>query len=158
MIRTLFRQTEIPAPIHAVFDFFSKAENLNRITPPDLQFKILSPLTPVMQKGLLINYQINLQGIPLKWKTEITHWLPPYSFQDTQLKGPYLLWKHLHIFSDKGDCTLMADKVYYRIPGFVFEPLIYHAFVRKKLNLIFDYREKAIQEIFSQKNAVALNS
>ncbi len=158
MIRTLFRQTNIPAPIEEVFAFFSKAENLNLITPPDLQFKIVWPFTPVMYKGLLIDYQIKLQGIPMKWKTEITHWNPPYSFQDTQLKGPYLLWKHLHVFTRNGDSTVMADKVYYRIPGWVLEPIFYKVFIQQKLNRIFDYREKAIQEIFLRNNTALLNS
>lgn len=158
MIRTLFRQTLIPAPIDEVFQFFSKAENLNRITPADLQFNILPPLPLSMNKGVLINYQIKLQGIPMKWKTEITHWSPPYSFQDTQLKGPYLLWKHLHIFKAKGNSTVMTDKVYYRVPGFIFEPLIYRFFVSRKLDLIFDYREKVIREIFSKQNNVAFSN
>lgn len=158
MIRTLFRQTYVPAPIDKVFAFFSKAENLNRITPADLQFKILSPLQPVMQTGLLIDYQIKLRGIPMNWKTEITHWNPPHSFQDSQLKGPYLLWKHLHVFTKKGDSTLMTDKVYYRIPGFIFEPLLYRLFVRHKLNQIFDYREKAIQNIFAKESKDFINN
>lgn len=94
----------------------------------------------------------------MKWKTEITHWNPPYSFQDTQLKGPYLLWKHFHVFKEMGDSTVMTDKVYYRIPGFIFEPIIYRLFVSQKLNLIFDYREKVIREIFSKQSAAAFNN
>lgn len=158
MIRTLFRQTLIPANINDVFAFFGKPENLNRITPPELEFSILSPLAPALYKGTLIDYKIKLNGIPMKWKTEITHWNPPYSFQDTQLKGPYLLWKHLHVFADKGDSTLMTDKVYYRIPGFVFEPAVYRLFVRKRLKKIFDYREQMILELFTKNQNVFINN
>jgi hypothetical protein len=102
-----------------------------------------------MVKGLRIDYRIKIQGIPMKWKTEITHWNPPFSFQDTQQKGPYLICKYLHVFAELGNSTLMTDKVYYRIPGYILEPLIYRFFVRKQLQQIFDYRQAAIQKIFS---------
>ncbi len=94
----------------------------------------------------------------MKWKTEITHWNPPYSFQDTQLKGPYLLWKHLHVFKAMGNSTVMTDKVYYRIPGFIIEPLIYRLFVSRKLNQIFNYREKVIRDIFSKQSIADFNN
>lgn len=158
MIRTLFRQTLINAPINEVFGFFAKAENLNRITPENLQFHILPPLPSLMYKGLFINYKIKLHGIPMKWKTEITHWNPPFAFQDTQVKGPYLLWKHLHVFDSLDDYTLMTDKVYYRIPGMFLEPMINRFFVNHKLQEIFDYREQAIKKIFSDNVQLSVNN
>jgi len=132
-----------------VFDFFCKAENLQKLTPPTLNFKILSELPVEMKKGTLIEYQIKLYGIPVVWKTEITKWNPPFEFEDTQLKGPYKLWRHHHIFKDLGEKTEMTDIVEYNPKGFPLNSLLNKLFVNKEINKIFSYREDRILSIFT---------
>ena len=82
------QETHIPHPLETVFHFFSNAENLNRLTPPHLDFEILTPLPIQMAEGTLIDYQLKIYKIPIKWKTKIIAWEPPYRFIDAQLKGP----------------------------------------------------------------------
>lgn len=141
--------TIIDKPLAEVFDFFSKAENLNMLTPPELSFKIHTPLPINMFKGALIDYQIKLQGIPFSWKTEICEWQPPYLFADKQLKGPYRLWHHTHSFVEVNGKTEMTDKVEYLSPGWILEPIIHALFVKKKVEQIFAYRKKRLDELFS---------
>ncbi len=147
----LERKQIIASPVAAVFDFFADAGNLERITPPELNFKITSPQPIDIKKGALIDYRLKLRGIPITWKTEITQWNPPHDFVDTALKSPYKQWIHLHTFeeSENGE-TIMRDKVRYRLP---LEPLgdLAHWYVKKELKYIFDYRFKVIQEIFQSK-------
>jgi ligand-binding SRPBCC domain-containing protein len=144
----LERRQIIYHPIKEVFDFFADAGNLERITPPELNFQIITPQPIDIKKGTLIEYQLKLRGIPVKWKTEITEWNPPHSFVDTALKSPYKQWIHLHEFSagEIGE-TIMNDRVRYRLP---LEPLgdLAHWYVKKELKYIFDYRYKIIEEIF----------
>ena len=146
--RILKTETTIYRPLEEVFDFFSKAENLNKITPKNLQFKILTPLPIVMRRGTHIDYQLKLFGIPLGWKTEISTWEPPFRFVDTQLKGPYVKWVHEHRFQASGNNTIMTDTIEYLSPGWILEPLIHQLFVKKNVEEIFKYREKACLEIF----------
>lgn len=144
----LERKQLIAAQREKVFEFFADAENLERITPPELKFKITTPSPVDIKKGALIDYQLKLRGFPLIWKTEITLWNPPFEFVDTALKSPYKQWIHMHKFEEDGqNKTIMKDIVRYRLP---FEPLgdIAHFVVRKELNYIFDYRFKVIEEIF----------
>lgn len=145
----LKRETYIKGKINVVFDFFSKAENLDKITPPELGFKIITPLPVEMKKGTLINYKISLNGIPFNWLTEITEWDPPYSFEDSQLKGPYKMWVHRHIFEEENDITKMTDVVKYISPGGIFEFIPHNLIVKKKVEKIFDYRQKIFNELFS---------
>jgi ligand-binding SRPBCC domain-containing protein len=145
----LERKQIINRPIKEVFDFFADAVNLERITPPELNFQITTPQPIDIKKGTLIEYQLKLRGIPVKWKTEITDWNPPHSFVDTALKSPYKQWIHLHSFEEgKNGETIMQDRVRYRLP---FEPLgdLAHWYVKKELKYIFDYRYKVIKEIFN---------
>ena len=147
-LRTITRETKVDKNIDEVFEFFGKAENLNIITPPELNFKITTPQPIVMNKGTLIDYKIKLNGISFKWKTEITLWEPPYRFVDSQIKGPYRVWIHEHVFVSQNDSTVVKDIVSYLPPGWFFEPLINMLIVKKKLEHIFDYRQNKIKAIF----------
>ena len=145
---TFSSETVIERPRNEVFEFFSKAENLERITPPNLGFKIITPLPIEMREGALIDYRISLHGFPMKWRTEITRWDPPFAFEDTQVSGPYKQWIHLHTFEETVDGkTLMKDAVRYRLP---FEPLgdVMGWLIDREVNGIFEFREKTIGEFF----------
>ncbi|MFL5728633.1 MAG: SRPBCC family protein [Cytophagaceae bacterium] len=146
--RTLERTTIIPRPAAEVFDFFCRAENLNKITPPDLSFKIIGPTSIEMKKGALIEYKIRIFGIPFRWQTLISEWNPPHSFTDTQLKGPYVKWVHVHNFREESGKTIMHDKVEYRSKGWILEPVLEAMIVKRKLKKIFDYRQKSCETLF----------
>ncbi len=144
----LEREQIIKRPIKEVFDFFADAGNLERITPPELNFQITTSEPIDIKKGTLIEYQLKLRRIPIRWKTEITQWNPPHDFVDTALKSPYKRWIHLHTFEEgKNGETIMKDRVRYRLP---LEPLgdLAHWYVKKELKYIFDYRYKVIEKIF----------
>ena len=144
----LKREITIDLSRSEVFDFFSKAENLEKITPPDLGFHILTPQPIEMSKGSIIEYRISLSGIPMGWKTLISKWDPPNEFVDEQLSGPYKQWIHRHTFIETGpNTTLIEDEVRYRLP---LEPLgdVAHFFVERQLKYIFNFREKTVSELF----------
>jgi hypothetical protein len=62
----------VPRPIDEVFAFFADAHNLEAITPPWLRFRLRgAPGLPV-RKGTMIDYQLRLHGLPLRWRSEIT--------------------------------------------------------------------------------------
>ena len=145
----LVRKTTIKVTIKEVFDFFSKAENLNHLTPPEVNFKFITQLPIEMKKGAVIDYKIKINGITFNWRTEITKWEPPFYFEDTQTKGPYKLWIHEHKFAELNGNTEMTDTVNYLSPGGIFEFIPHNLIVKKKVESIFDYRKKVLSEIFS---------
>jgi len=147
-MHSLTKTTTINRPIQEVFDFFSKAENLNKITPPDLQFKILSPLPILIKKGALIDYKIKINGIPFIWRTEISEWELNKRFIDRQVKGPYKIWIHEHSFEERNGITYMTDYVQFLSPGWILEPIINKLFIEKKVKGIFEYREKILADLF----------
>lgn len=145
----------IPRPRPEVFAFFSDASNLERITPPWLNFKIKTPLPINMKQGALIEYQIRLKGLPMGWRTLISAWDAPHSFVDQQLKGPYALWHHTHEFFDapaststgKPAGTRMVDTVRYALPLGQLGRVAHWLFVRRDLERIFTYRHQHIEQI-----------
>lgn len=143
--RLLRREQWFPRPLDEVFPFFADAGNLADITPPWLNFRILTPLPIDMRAGALIDYRIRLWGVPVRWRTEITDWEPPLRFVDRQIRGPYRTWIHEHRFSERDGGTAMVDEVRYAAPfGALSEPL----FVRPQVERIFEYRARVMRERF----------
>ena len=130
-----------------LFPFFSDAANLERLTPPLLHFKILTPNLIVMQEGTLIDYSLRVHGVPLRWKTRISVWEPPCRFVDEQLSGPYRQWIHEHRFEEENGGTLCVDSVRYSIWG---GALVNALVVKRDVAKIFAYRNARLSEIFGE--------
>ena len=145
-------QTEFWAPqsIDQVFGFFSDAFNLQELTPPFLNFRVLTPAPIAMQVGTVIDYQIQLHRIPIRWKTLISAWEPQSRFVDEQVRGPYRHWHHEHTFEVRNGGTLIRDVVHYGVPGTGIPggSLIHNWLVKPDLQTIFQYRTARMQARF----------
>jgi ligand-binding SRPBCC domain-containing protein len=143
ILRTSF---SLPRSIDDVFIFFAEAGNLERITPPELNFHILLPKPAAIAAGTLIDYRLRLFFCSFAWRSEITTWEPPHQFVDRQVKGPYRLWIHTHRFREEGGVTVIEDEVRYELPLRPFGEIA-HPLLRLHLERIYRYREKEIREI-----------
>jgi ligand-binding SRPBCC domain-containing protein len=140
------RSAWIPADIARVFHFFTQAENLERLTPAFLHFRILTPTPLTIRAGTTIDYRLSLRGVPITWRSEITQWNPPHCFVDEQRGGPYRRWKHTHLFESQNGGTLVTDRVEYATWG---GALVNALFVAPELRRIFDYRQAALAKYFT---------
>ena len=131
--------------IQNVFDFFSKPENLQEITPKRLGFNIITPGPIEMEKGTVIDYYIKISYIPIRWRTIITNYNPPYKFVDQQIKGPYSFWHHTHTFSKLNGGTLIKDNIKYLVPFGIIGKIINKIWIKRDLENIFDYRKNKIK-------------
>jgi ligand-binding SRPBCC domain-containing protein len=138
----------VPRSRDEVFVFFAEAGNLETLTPTWLRFEVLTPDPIEMRQGTMIDYRIRVHGVPFRWRTEIAEWQPPRYFVDVQLRGPYTLWHHTHIFEERDGGTLCTDQVRYRPRG---GALINWLFVRRDVKRIFRYRQQRMKEIFGSK-------
>jgi hypothetical protein len=135
----------LPRPRAEVFEFFSDAGNLEILTPPWLNFHIITPRPIAMHAGTLIDYRLRIRGVPAKWRTRISAWEPPFRFVDEQLRGPYRRWHHTHTFEERDGGTLCRDRVEYDMFG---GWLINWLLVRRDVETIFAYRRRRLEELF----------
>jgi ligand-binding SRPBCC domain-containing protein len=149
-MRTLFQLEKdlwLPSPLEEVFAFFSQARNLQTITPDWLSFEVLNEGEIPMHVGAEIRYRIRIHGIPVRWKTRISAWEPPFRFVDEQLTGPYRTWIHEHRFAAQDGGTRATDIVRYWPHG---GRLMNWLFVRRDVERIFQYREQELRRIFTR--------
>lgn len=144
------RTTRIAAPLEQVFAFFSTHENLGRITPPAMRFRILESPGAKLYEGARIRYAMRIAGLPVRWTTRITLWRENEAFADLQERGPYRYWLHTHTFRAAGENEVeMHDLVEYDLPLGILGRLVAGRFVRRQLQAIFDYRAMAIRNFFA---------
>lgn len=138
----------INRPRDEVFAFFSEAKNLEEITPKWLSFRIDKMSTPQIQEGTLIDYKLRIKGVPARWRTLISSWVPKKSFVDEQLKGPYKTWHHTHSFEDLQGGTLMTDRIIYRPPMGPIGDIARELMIKHDVQKIFQHRHKVVGEKF----------
>lgn len=153
MIHNLYREQQLSCDIKKAWDFFSSAKNLEKITPKDMNFEVLTKFQQdEIYEGMMIDYHVSpILGIRMDWQTLITHVDYQKSFVDFQNKGPYKLWKHHHEFIENENGVLMKDSVDYELPMGFFGELAHKIFIKKKLEFIFDYRREVLEKMFNKK-------
>lgn len=144
----------VPAPLETVFTFFSRAENLEQITPKWLNFRVIS-LDPAgeIRRGTRIRYALRWRVFPMRWTTEITVWDPPHRFADVQLRGPYRKWEHEHRFVAENGGTRIYDRVTYALPFGALGAIAHKLRVRGDVERIFRYRQDFINQLFPRDKA-----
>jgi len=145
----LIREQWIPQPLDAAFAFFSRPENLEKITPPWLGFHI-AKAEDELHPGSLIEYKLRVRGIPMGWVSEITDWNPPHGFVDKQIRGPYALWQHEHSFAADNGGTRIRDHVRYALPFGVVGELMHKLTVRRDVESIFAFRQTRLIELLGE--------
>lgn len=143
----------LPIPIKEAWNFFSSPENLSKITPPEMAFKIISQSSfNGIYNGQLIDYRVKpMLGIPVKWRTEICDIVTHKYFTDRQLIGPYEVWEHTHTFNEVEGGVLMRDEVNYKLPLGIIGQFINALVVKDKISKIFEYRESVLKQLFPLK-------
>ena len=147
----LKRTQLVKTDINTCWDFFSSPRNLKEITPDYMGFEVLVDLPEKMYAGLMIEYKVKpLLGIAMHWITEIKQVKKKVVFIDEQRKGPYKIWHHEHHFREVEEGVEMTDVVSYELPFGFLGKMLHPILVQKKLNEIFEYRFKKVDELFNR--------
>ena len=141
----------LPISKEKAWDFFSSPKNLSLITPPEMDFKIISELIgDDIFEGMKIDYTVRpILGIAVHWQTEICEVNNQNYFVDKQSKGPYNIWEHRHTFTEVNGGILMQDVVNYKLPLGIVGRILNTIVVKRKINIIFEYRKKVLNTLFN---------
>jgi uncharacterized membrane protein YjjP (DUF1212 family)/ligand-binding SRPBCC domain-containing protein len=123
---------------------------MQRLTPPELRFQVLTPPPIQMRPGTRIDYRLRVHGVPVRWQSEITVWEPSHRFVDEQRRGPYRFWRHEHRFVAQDGGTLATDQVQFAAPG---GALVERLLIERDLRGIFAYRQQQLAKQFPERVA-----
>ena len=99
-IYTLHTSQKLPITLSRSWSFFSDPNNLSKMTPKHMNFKILTDLSS-MYEGQIIKYKVSpFPFFRVGWTTKITKVEKPFFFIDEQIQGPFKLWHHEHNFEE----------------------------------------------------------
>jgi len=143
---------ELKTDIQTLWNFISQPENLSKITPPQMDFRITfrsSLEYGKMYSGQIIAYKVKpLPFFNASWVTEIIQVQEKKFFIDEQRFGPYRFWHHQHMIKEVPGGVEMTDIVSYKLPlGFIGR-WFGGRLVRRQLKNIFDYRTRQMETIF----------
>jgi len=141
-------QIVLPRRLDQIFAYFSSPKNLEEITPAFLKFKVLLSDHIEISSGSIINYDLRIHGLPIRWTTLISLWEPPFRFVDEQIRGPYRYWIHEHTFEESDSGVAINDFVRYQVFGGSF---VHNLFVKRDLMRIFMFRREKLLTIFGSK-------
>ena len=137
----------LPQPVQRVFPFFADAHQLEMITPPWMNFHVVTPRPIDMHVGQRIAYQLRVRGIPIHWESVISAWEPNHRFIDEAVRSPYRHWHHEHRFEPCDEGTRAIDIVHYGVPG---GALVHWLLVKRDLRKIFKYRQEVLARHFGK--------
>jgi ligand-binding SRPBCC domain-containing protein len=154
-VHQFYKEQFIESDLETVWDFISSPQNLKRITPDYMGFKITSRHLPEnMYPGMIISYKVSpIFNINMTWVTEITHVKDKEFFVDEQRVGPYKMWHHEHRIAPVDGGVVMTDIVTYKPPFGFLGRIANGLFIRRKIDEIFDYREKVLIRLFGKSNS-----
>jgi ligand-binding SRPBCC domain-containing protein len=139
---------QLPISPEKLMAFFSIPENLSRITPEAMHFRVLHTTTRPIQEGTVLTYRVRKFGVPMQWKSWIQEWVPGSHFVDVQQDGPFRFWRHKHILKPIPGGTEVIDELEYEVPFGALGKLGHKWLLRKDIINSFNYRKQQMEAIF----------
>ena len=138
----------LPKPRADVFAFFTDPTNLIRVTPPWLGLRLVKA-PPSLSAGAVLDLRVTWLGLPLRWRTYIREYDPPFRFLDVQVQGPYARWEHRHVFLSEEHGTTIEDRIVYRLPLGPLGRLAHVTVVKRQLQSIWTYRHRQVAKLLA---------
>lgn len=139
------KKTRIKVPVETLFAWHARNGAINRLTPPWTPLSLVSRKGDGVDQGVEVVFRMKVLGIPMTWEAEHVDCRENCYFKDRQVRGPFALWEHEHLFhSDGPNRSIMEDRVRYRLP---MGPagLPFYGRARRELERIFEYRHQVLR-------------
>lgn len=142
---TVTYSTLVRATARRVFAFHEDPSALARLTPPWEHVEVITPPAS-LAVGTRVVLRTRVGPIWQRWVAEHFAYERDVSFADRQIEGPFASWEHHHLFEDLSEpdrpLTRLTDRISYRLPLGPLGALFGGAFVRRKLDRLFDFRHE----------------
>ena len=130
-----------------VFEFFLDPNNLEEITLPELQLKVLDAPNEV-QIGTQVDFQVTRFGLDLKATHEVIN-IDEYCITERQVTGVLKEFEQERRFNatDAGGCCIV-NTITFEPPGGLVGAMMTEKKIRASLDEAFEFQDEALQKRF----------
>jgi ligand-binding SRPBCC domain-containing protein len=144
----LFRRSiDIKAPVENVFTFHLDPANLERVSPPGSQTRVVSVSVTPLRVGARVTVRSVQMGMPVTLEAEIIALEENRMFEDQQVRGPFKSWRHRHLFEPIPDGTRLTDEVEFEVPGGLAGRLVGQGMVMAQMEKAFAHRQEQTKRL-----------
>jgi ligand-binding SRPBCC domain-containing protein len=138
------------ASAEAVYRFHAEPDALERLTPPWESLRLIARTGSIEQPGSRTTLRVSVGPISQIWIAEHADCVPGKMFRDVVVSGPFRYWQHTHEFRpETPDSSWLEDRVEYQLPLGWLGKLVAGAYIRRRLQRMFEWRHKTTAEILS---------
>ena len=146
MAETFIRKSLVQASAETLSKWHHANDVFHRIQPPWESARIVKKAKQIAD-GLEEHIQIQMGPLKKTWIARYQDVVKGGQFCDLQVSGPFKFWFHKHIFHDNGDGTsTLEDNISYTPPMGRIGSFLAGNMVRKKLDMMFQYRHRVTVE------------
>lgn len=143
MPEVFVKRTRFPIPAERLFAWHAEPEALERLMPPWEHARVIRRTGTIRDLGSRVEIRVRIGPFWPTWISEHTACQEGRMFRDSQIKGPFAVWRHTHSFEPDGPAACyLEDRVEYALPMGALGKILAGRFVRRKLDRLFSYRHE----------------
>ncbi len=137
---TFERQTRVDSSAADLYSWHIRPGAFERLAPPWQRVEIVGGSTAVADGSRLV-LRMGKGPLRFRWVAEHGQVRPGAGFRDVQVRGPFALWQHDHLFQPLAPGgALLRDRILYRPPGGALGRLLMGPTLAGDLERTFRYR------------------
>ena len=159
-LRSFSGQIELNAPIEKVFHYCADTDQMAKLLPPSLCFKILQRSTRHLSQGVTLEFEVRLFKIPFRRKLHVHSFSQGRHIACVGQPSSFFTCERDYYFESlPNNQTRVTDCVLYRLPLGPVGLLLDRLWVRSLFQRAFEHHRAVLQSIFQPVRRVSsLNS
>lgn len=135
----------LPVSVEDAFAYHERHGALQRLVPPWESVEV-ERSDNSLTVGSEVVLRTSVFGVPIRWVAQHTAYEPPSLFADTQLAGPFALWRHRHQFESVGEHSSLTDRIEFKVPLGAIGSLLGSRTALGKIESMFAYRHRVTRD------------
>lgn len=137
-------ESTLQHPAGEVFDWHLRPGAFQRLGPPWEDIRSVREASPA-EEGSQVEFTLPLGPLRCRWVGVHSEFRPGRSFRDSQQRGPFARWTHLHeVTPVDSSSSRMSDRIEYAPPLGPLGRWVSGPFLRKQLARTFHYRHRTL--------------
>lgn len=142
--RFFVKRSSFPVAVSELFAWHQRPGALERLSPPWNPVRVLARSGGI-ETGAEALLRVRIGPLPVTWRARHLDYEKDRRFCDQQLRGPFKLWRHTHLFEPiDAHRSILEDRIEYALPGPALVTRLGGRRVETSLERVFRYRHQTL--------------